>query len=189
MNSVANILRKVVDPKEKKVTLQRAQKRFDVKCRSPESTVVESSRTSQTDKNPNANEKQDESTVASIDSRSESGLGLEPKSSDFPTVMPSKSRSSAGQDDDLNNHMSPMIRKQRTGWDDVEMLHHGLINCYCVRAALPESTNPSTTINTGNTYNRKMTTLKSSNHHTTSIKSESVQSAHSDHSNDIHKSI
>lgn len=59
------------------ITLQRDLKRFDAKFHSPESTVVESG-TSRLDENINANEKQKESSIASIDSRSESSTGLEP---------------------------------------------------------------------------------------------------------------
>ncbi|VDK75117.1 unnamed protein product [Onchocerca ochengi] len=79
---------------------QRAQKRFHLKPRSPES-IIQSSNTLTEQEN---NEKKEKEFGASTSSNiSEYSTGLEPKSTDFPTLMPSKSRSSAGQADSLYN--------------------------------------------------------------------------------------
>ncbi|CAG9531618.1 unnamed protein product [Cercopithifilaria johnstoni] len=102
-----------------------AQKRFHPKPRSPES-IVESSASLTDGKIYENGKKKKESAAVTTNSISKDSTGSQPVS-DFPTLIPSKSRSSAGQDDDANNEMS-LTQKQRLGWDDVEMMRHGLIN-------------------------------------------------------------
>uniref|UniRef100_A0A8R1TXW8 Uncharacterized protein n=1 Tax=Onchocerca volvulus TaxID=6282 RepID=A0A8R1TXW8_ONCVO len=114
---------------------KRAQKRFHLKPRSPES-IIQSSNTLTEQEN---NEKKEKEFGASTSSNiSEYSTGLEPKLTDFPTLMPSKSRSSAGQADSLYNKMS-LARKHQSRWDEIEIMRHGLINCDCIRTTLPES--------------------------------------------------
>ncbi|VDP12216.1 unnamed protein product [Onchocerca flexuosa] len=82
---------------------RRAQKRFHLKPRSPES-IIQSS-TILTEKENNG--KKEKEFLASTNSNiSEHSTGQEPKSTDFPTLIPSKFRSSAGQDDSLYNKVS-----------------------------------------------------------------------------------
>ncbi|VBB34477.1 unnamed protein product [Acanthocheilonema viteae] len=164
--------------------LQRVQKQFFPKPRTPESTVQSSA--SLRDEKIDENERKNYGSATTLtNSVSEQSLGLESKSSDFPTVIPSKFRNDAGQDNNVNS--ISIVQKQRIGWDDIEMMRHGLINCCCVRAIPPESTTLPTTINIGNTYSHKMTNSKQIDH--ISAISESVQNVHPVYTQDFHKSV
>ncbi|MCP9259692.1 hypothetical protein DINM_003051 [Dirofilaria immitis] len=104
------------------------QEQFRSKSRSPESTIQSS--TTLTD--PENNEKKKKDFVISTNSNiSEHNTELDPKSIDFPTLIPSKSRkesrNSAGQDDNHYNKI-PSVRKYRPGLDEVEMMRHGLVD-------------------------------------------------------------
>uniref|UniRef100_A0A915PN39 Uncharacterized protein n=1 Tax=Setaria digitata TaxID=48799 RepID=A0A915PN39_9BILA len=130
-------------------------------------------------------EKTDEETknipITSIDSN----IGSEPRSIDFPTLIPSKSRSSAGQDD-VDNIIS-LTHKRQLGWDDVEMMRHGLISRDCERATLPESITVPAAINSSSKYGSKIVVWRETD--SISATSKSVQNIHSEYSDDFHEPI
>ncbi|KAK6107848.1 hypothetical protein QQG55_29845 [Brugia pahangi] len=164
-----------------------SQKQFYPKIHSPES-INQSSPITHTDEQTDENDKQKKkSTSNSIKSVLElNDTGLEPKLSDFPTIITSKSRSSAGQDDDNYNSEMTLAQKH-IGWDEIEMMRHGLINCDCERVIQPKNPDLPVKINIGNTSSSKMTISKQTDHN--SATTESTRNIYSDYYEDFHKSI
>ncbi|VDN94452.1 unnamed protein product [Brugia pahangi] len=169
------------------INYQHSQKQFYPKIHSPES-INQSSPITHTDEQTDENDKQKKkSTSTSIKSVLElNDTGLEPKSSDFPTIITSKSRSSAGQDDDNYNSEMTLAQKH-IGWDEIEMMRHGLINCDCERVIQPKNPDLPVKINIGNTSSSKMTISKQTDHNSATI--ESTRNIYSDYYEDFHKSI
>ncbi|EJW80730.1 hypothetical protein WUBG_08363 [Wuchereria bancrofti] len=168
--------------------LQHSQNQFYPKYHSPELIVQSTPPITLTDEKTDENNKQKmKSAGISINSMLElNDTGLEPKSNDFPTIITSKSRSSAGQDDD-NHNSEVTLAQKHLAWDEVEMMRHGLINCDCARVVLPKSPALPIKINIGNTNSSKMTISKQTDHN--SATTESTRNVYSDYYEDFHKSI
>uniref|UniRef100_A0A1I8EGK6 Uncharacterized protein n=1 Tax=Wuchereria bancrofti TaxID=6293 RepID=A0A1I8EGK6_WUCBA len=153
---------------------QHSQNQFYPKYHSPELIVQSTPPITLTDEKTDENNKQKmKSAGISINSMLElNDTGLEPKSNDFPTIITSKSRSSAGQDDD--NHNS-----------ERRNILHGMSDC--ARVVLPKSPALPIKINIGNTNSSKMTISKQTDHN--SATTESTRNVYSDYYEDFHKSI